>query len=159
MRSGRNHKVAQRFGGRWLGPCSGDRHLGLLAFFLIRQPAPATPFARPGLSTERTGDGGRRQIGEGFPRDPEVEAELRLVRQLAAADTWRELAELLERSTVSVPAGPFLMGSDGDREDERPQHQVYLDAFEIDRYEVTNAQYRQYLEATGPACPAVLAGS
>lgn len=33
--------------------------------------------------------------------------------------------------------------------DERPQRRVYLDAFEIDRYEVINAQYRRFLLATG----------
>ena len=46
---------------------------------------------------------------------------------------------------VYVPAGDFLMGSPdgvGD-EDEHPQHTVYLDAFWIDRTEVTNAMYAE----------------
>jgi formylglycine-generating enzyme required for sulfatase activity len=123
-----------------------------LASILIRQPGPTTPFARLSLPAERDGRG-RWQIGVGVPRDVESEAELRLVRQLAGANAWWELAKLLDRSTVSVPAGSFLMGSDGDREDERPQHRVYLDAFEIDRYEVTNAQYRRYLGASGEPAP------
>jgi sulfatase modifying factor 1 len=54
---------------------------------------------------------------------------------------------------VAVPAGEFLMGSDRDRPDERPQRRVYLDGFEIDRYEVTNAQYRRFLESTGEGPP------
>jgi formylglycine-generating enzyme required for sulfatase activity len=54
---------------------------------------------------------------------------------------------------VSVAAGAFLMGRDRGRTDERPQHSVYLDAFEIDRYEVTNAQYRRFAEATGQSPP------
>jgi formylglycine-generating enzyme required for sulfatase activity len=47
-----------------------------------------------------------------------------------------------------VPAGEFLMGSD-DRgsDDERPARSVALDEFLIDRYEVTNGQYRQCVEA------------
>ncbi len=52
---------------------------------------------------------------------------------------------------VYVPAGEFLMGSpesDGGA-DERPQHAVYLDAYWIDKTEVTNAQYRQCVEAGG----------
>lgn len=49
---------------------------------------------------------------------------------------------------VCVPAGPFLMGSDTGNADERPQHEVVLDAFWIDRYCVTNAQYRAFLEET-----------
>jgi formylglycine-generating enzyme required for sulfatase activity len=48
---------------------------------------------------------------------------------------------------VFVPAGEFLMGSDENDldadEDEKPQHTVYLDAFWIDRTEVTNDMYRQ----------------
>jgi formylglycine-generating enzyme required for sulfatase activity len=64
---------------------------------------------------------------------------------------------------VYVPAGEFLMGStDEDLEAvmaecadceppslylEQPQHTVYVDAFWIDQTEVTNAQYRQCVEA------------
>lgn len=53
---------------------------------------------------------------------------------------------------VLVPAGEFLMGSDkkADRQAylaELPQRRVYLDAFEIDRYEVTTVQYLKYVLA------------
>ena len=50
---------------------------------------------------------------------------------------------------VYVPAGDFVMGSpETEGEDqERPQRRVYLDAFWIDRTEVTNAQYRACMEA------------
>lgn len=74
------------------------------------------------------------------------------LRQLAASDA-PQLAELLDRSVVYVAAGDFSMGSDSGRDDERPQHVVYLDAFEIDCYEVTNAQYRRFLRAGGRAAP------
>lgn len=40
-----------------------------------------------------------------------------------------------------VPAGPFGMGFDGGEPDERPAHRVELDAFWIDRTEVTIGQY------------------
>jgi formylglycine-generating enzyme required for sulfatase activity len=56
---------------------------------------------------------------------------------------------------VLIPAGEFLMGSpkgEGDS-DEYPQHTVYLDAFYIDKYEVTNAQYKKFMDATGHAAP------
>ncbi len=50
-----------------------------------------------------------------------------------------------------VPAGEFRMGSsDADRDaqsDEQPQHTVYLDAFWIDRTEVTNAMYAKCVAA------------
>jgi formylglycine-generating enzyme required for sulfatase activity len=52
---------------------------------------------------------------------------------------------------VYVPAGSFLMGSaDNDpnaQSDEKPQHRVTLDAFWIDRTEVTNAEYARCVEA------------
>ncbi|MBM4134193.1 MAG: formylglycine-generating enzyme family protein [Nitrospira sp.] len=54
---------------------------------------------------------------------------------------------------ILVPAGAFLMGSDKktDRnayDAERPQRTVYLDAFEIDKYEVTALQYLKFVLAT-----------
>lgn len=49
---------------------------------------------------------------------------------------------------VFVPADAFWMGSNEGAADERPMHQVYLQAFWIDRYEVTNAQYAEFLNAT-----------
>lgn len=43
---------------------------------------------------------------------------------------------------VYVPDGTFTMGYFGsDQGDERPEHQVYLDAYWIDKTEVTNAMY------------------
>ena len=50
---------------------------------------------------------------------------------------------------VLIPAGAFDMGSrDGDA-DESPVHTVYVDAFYMDKYEVTNAQYAAFLNAKG----------
>jgi len=52
---------------------------------------------------------------------------------------------------VSVPAGEFLMGSTSSDsladDDEKPQHVVYLDAYWIDRTEVTNAMYALCVQA------------
>ncbi len=58
---------------------------------------------------------------------------------------------------VLVPAGPFPMGvpsgaRDGGR-DEYPNHSVNLDAFYIDRYEVTNGRYLEFIRATGHRKP------
>jgi formylglycine-generating enzyme required for sulfatase activity len=46
-----------------------------------------------------------------------------------------------------VPAGEFIMGSDEGDPDEQPVHTVYLDAFYIDKTEVTSAQYKRCVEA------------
>ena len=63
---------------------------------------------------------------------------------------------------VYVPAGTFWMGSDESDPDadyyEKPQHEVYLDAFWIDRTEVTNGQYRQCVQA-GACSPPQSSGS
>ena len=61
-----------------------------------------------------------------------------------------DLEEIL-RDMVLIPAGEFLMGcSEGEGAfDEHPQHKVYLDAYYIDKYEVTNAQFKEFVEATG----------
>jgi formylglycine-generating enzyme required for sulfatase activity len=40
-----------------------------------------------------------------------------------------------------IPAGEFIMGSDNGRSNEKPVHQVYLDAYWIDQTEVTNSMY------------------
>ena len=50
---------------------------------------------------------------------------------------------------VFVPAGEFIMGSpEGEGEDdEHPQRTVYLDAFYIGKYEVTNAEYKECVDA------------
>lgn len=48
-----------------------------------------------------------------------------------------------------VPSGNVTMGSvDGER-DEGPVHVVYVDAFYLDRLEVTNKRFRAFVEATG----------
>jgi formylglycine-generating enzyme required for sulfatase activity len=48
-----------------------------------------------------------------------------------------------------IPAGEFLMGSNDGESDEKPVHTVYLDAFYMDKYEVTNAQYARFLNEYG----------
>lgn len=48
---------------------------------------------------------------------------------------------------VLIPAGEFEMGSDTGAPNERPVHHVYLDAFYMDIHEVTNAQYKLFVDA------------
>ena len=48
---------------------------------------------------------------------------------------------------VLIPAGEFEMGSHTGNNNERPVHTVYLDAFYMDIYEVTNAQYKIFVDA------------
>ena len=50
---------------------------------------------------------------------------------------------------VLIPAGEFQMGSNASNaeSDEKPRHTVYVDAFYIDKYEVTNAKFKQFVDA------------
>jgi formylglycine-generating enzyme required for sulfatase activity len=57
--------------------------------------------------------------------------------------------EPVPEEMVSIPAGPFIRGTNEGGLDERPQRTVLLDAFAIDRYEVTNHQYQQFVDVTG----------
>lgn len=54
-----------------------------------------------------------------------------------------------EYTQVLVPAGAFLMGWTDGPQCEGPVHEVELDAFYIDKYEVTLAQYLPFMDATG----------
>ncbi|MEW5719798.1 MAG: SUMF1/EgtB/PvdO family nonheme iron enzyme [Chloroflexota bacterium] len=55
---------------------------------------------------------------------------------------------------VFVPAGEFSMGSN-DYDDEKPPHTVYLDAFWMDKYEVTNALYKKCVDAGKCTAPSL----
>lgn len=57
-------------------------------------------------------------------------------------------------SMVLVSAGEFMMGDDtSGRNDERPAHPVYLDAFYIDQYEVTTSRYAKFWQETNRPVP------
>ncbi len=83
----------------------------------------------------------------GLPADTEVE----LLRWLEGERRWLEVATLLDASVIPIPAGWAMMGTTEGRPDEQPRREVYLDAFAIDRYEVTNLQYAAFAtEASEP---------
>ena len=71
----------------------------------------------------------------------------------SAGQPAQEVTESSASAEAFVPAGAFMMGCandlfpDGCDRDTHPVHGVYLDAFYIDRTEVTNAQYRACVTA------------
>ena len=77
--------------------------------------------------------------GQEVPWDVQLEKQAR-PKPAAIPDTTE---------MVLIPAGDFQMGSnDSDAEDdEKPVHTVYVDAFYIDKYEVTNAQFKAFVDA------------
>lgn len=52
-----------------------------------------------------------------------------------------------------IPEGVFIMGYDKRLPDEGPMHQVHLPSYTIDLHEVTNAQYKEFSDATGHPPP------
>ncbi len=52
---------------------------------------------------------------------------------------------------VLIPSGEFTMGTDDENSmaNERPSHKVKVENFWIDKYDVTNAEFRKFVEATG----------
>lgn len=75
---------------------------------------------------------------------------------------WNEIRESMHRSSRAYyekfkdskfflpwPGRSWRSRLYGSFDDEIPRHTVYLDAFYIDKYEVTNAKYRKFIEATG----------
>lgn len=55
------------------------------------------------------------------------------------------------KNMVWIPAGEFTMGGNNHqaRPDEFPSHKVRLDGFWMDKTEVTNAQFKAFVDATG----------
>ena len=78
------------------------------------------------------------------------------VRWLTPAEREGRLRETrlrLCRDMIEIPAGRFVMGSDSGNPDERPRQYLFVEAFYIDPYEVTNADYAEFMEWTGHAAP------
>ena len=50
---------------------------------------------------------------------------------------------------VTIPAGAFRMGSDGHYPEEAPARRVSVDGYRIDRFQVTNRAFAEFVEETG----------
>jgi sulfatase modifying factor 1 len=55
----------------------------------------------------------------------------------------------LGEDMIRIPAGPFLRGTMVGGYDEQPERTIFLDAYSIDRFEVTNHHYQTFIAATG----------
>src|SRR6185436_6125977 len=81
-----------------------------------------------------------------------ADAQLDRLRKL---NKEAESAKPAEAPMAKIPEGPFGMGIDGLQglEDERPFHQVRLDAYAVDLHEVTTGRYAAFLRATNRQTP------
>ena len=64
-------------------------------------------------------------------------------------DPVNKIKETMSDSMVFIQGGKFLMGSDKFYPEEKPVHEVTVDSFYIDKFEVTNADYRKFVKETG----------
>ncbi len=69
-------------------------------------------------------------------------------RQTFVPTTAPDDTRALLPALVAVKGGTFEMGSLDGQPDEQPVHRVTLSDFEIGKYEVTNAQYKAFCDAT-----------
>jgi iron(II)-dependent oxidoreductase len=104
------------------------RIVGGLRVILQDQPAPRSGIERPAAAA----------VAPAVPPSPPA----------------RVVTEPDGATMVLVSAGEFWMGSDDESDDEKPRHRVTLDAFYIDRYQVTNAIYQKFMSATRHPAPA-----
>ena len=62
-------------------------------------------------------------------------------------------APLDDPNMVYVPGGEFTFGFDGGAEDQSPAQALSTDGFNIDKYPVTNAEYKVFVDETGHRAP------
>ena len=56
------------------------------------------------------------------------------------------------KDMVLIPKGEFTMGSN--EHSDEAKHQVVLDAYLIDKFEASNARYKEFMKGTGHPAPA-----
>jgi formylglycine-generating enzyme len=86
-------------------------------------------------------------------KDTIISCESNLPSRLAVAtDTLNITAQTATTDNmVWIEGGEFMMGAGDEegREDEYPQHTVRVNGFWMDKTEVTNAQFKKFVDATG----------
>lgn len=57
------------------------------------------------------------------------------------------------KEMMLIAAGDFLMGANNGHPNYQPEHQVYVAEFYLDRWPVTNAEYKDFVDQTGRPVP------
>jgi formylglycine-generating enzyme required for sulfatase activity len=70
-------------------------------------------------------------------------------KQITMTDTLTQITSSIVQNMVLIRGGKFFMGSDKYYPEEKPVHEVIVDSFYIDKFEVTNEDYKKFVDATG----------
>jgi len=111
-------------------------------------------------SVER--EAARLQVGLAAQKAPATPADFSLAQKVIIflrnklLKRRAKLPEEIEtpEGMAFVPGGEFQMGADIGSADEAPLHSRQLEPFYIDKYPVTNRQYKKFIEATSQGPPA-----
>ena len=110
-----------------------------------RKRSEATRLQAEAEAKQKSAEEAARQQAEA---EAKLQAEAETKRQEEAARTAAVAGDF-----VDIPGGTFIMGcSAGDPEclpEEHPAHKVTVKGFRLGKYEVTVAQFRRFVEATG----------
>ena len=85
--------------------------------------------------------------------NPAANANIALANTLPLNTAPKENKPAPPPGMVYVPGGTFTMGRDDGGKDEKPVHEVPVAPFYLDRYEVTNAEYLEFVNAKGHKAP------
>ena len=64
-----------------------------------------------------------------------------------------ETEKQYKNEMAEIPGGTFKMGNDKGRDNEKPEHEVTVESFLMDKTEVTNGEYYQFVKQTGYRVP------
>ena len=87
------------------------------------------------------------------PASQPVSAVKKNSQKTSPAKTEKPPAPAKIPGMVYIPAGEFIMGSNERWDDESPEHIASTDAYYIDLYEVTNQDYKKFVEAAKREAP------
>ena len=100
--------------------------------------------------TEKAEDQVSEDIHPSFSELPEVSEESSTLSQQRVIPVQfspedQTKADKAPEGMVFIKGGCFIMGNDYTQEDEKPEHEVCLDGFYMDRHEVTQARWEKIM--------------
>lgn len=124
---------------------------------IVTQVGQKFNFAAPAMTARFAIEGWGVRLPDKIAQEEKSRTESTVQRKIESQEMShdREFTGKDGAPMVLVPAESFMMGSpegEGDT-DEHPQHSVYLDAYYMDKFEVTVSRYAEFMQLTRRAKP------